>query len=72
MSVEVIGMIGTRDASETRAADGPPIDVEYTRRFVRAHEDAGFDRVLVGYGSSPPTAPSSPRSAPRTASGSAS
>jgi alkanesulfonate monooxygenase len=52
VNVEVVGMIGTRDGSETRAAAGPPIDADYTRAFVRAHEDAGFDRVLVGYGSS--------------------
>ncbi|MET0494852.1 MAG: LLM class flavin-dependent oxidoreductase [Actinoplanes sp.] len=47
-------MIGTRDVSETRAPVGPPIDLAYVRRFSRAHEDAGFDRVLIGYGSSTP------------------
>ncbi|RAJ58356.1 alkanesulfonate monooxygenase [Streptomyces sp. Amel2xB2] len=53
-SVEFIGMIATRDASETRPAAGPPIDPDYTTRFARAHEDAGFDRVLIGYSSSRP------------------
>jgi alkanesulfonate monooxygenase len=54
MTVEFVGMIGTRDVSETRAPSGPPIDPAYVRRFSRAHEDADFDRVLIGYGSSTP------------------
>jgi alkanesulfonate monooxygenase len=54
MPVEFIGMIGTRDQSETRPARGPVIDRDYLRRFARAHEDAGFDRVLIGYSSSQP------------------
>jgi alkanesulfonate monooxygenase len=54
MPVEFIGMISTKDQSETRLNRGPVIDKEYTRRFVRAHEDAGFDRVLIGYASSQP------------------
>ncbi|OON82564.1 LLM class flavin-dependent oxidoreductase [Streptomyces tsukubensis] len=53
-AVEFIGMIGTRDASETRPAAGPVIDPAYTVRFARAHEDAGFDRVLIGYSSTRP------------------
>jgi alkanesulfonate monooxygenase len=51
MTVEFIGMIGTRDASETRAPAGPVVDPDYVRRFARAHEDGGFDKVLIGYGS---------------------
>jgi alkanesulfonate monooxygenase len=54
MPVEFIGMISTREQSETRTAPGPPIDPGYLRRFARAHEDAGFDRVLIGYGASSP------------------
>ena len=54
MPVEFIGMISTRDQSETRRASGPVIDREYLRRFARAHEDAGFDQVLIGYSSSQP------------------
>lgn len=53
-SVEFIGMIGTQDASETRPARGPVIDRAYTARFARAHEDAGFDRILIGYSSGRP------------------
>jgi alkanesulfonate monooxygenase len=54
MPVEFIGMISTKDQSETRLNRGPVIDKDYTRRFTRAHEDAGFDRVLIGYASSQP------------------
>lgn len=54
MPVEFIGMISTKDQSETRLKDGPVVDRGYVRRFARAHEDAGFDRVLIGYASSQP------------------
>jgi alkanesulfonate monooxygenase len=54
MPVEFIGMISTRDQSEIRRSREPVIDRDYVRRFARAHEDAGFDRVLIGYGSSQP------------------
>jgi alkanesulfonate monooxygenase len=54
MPVEFIGMIGTKDQSEIRNTAGPVIDRGYVRRFSRAHEDAGFDRVLIGYASSQP------------------
>src|SRR5919197_5288836 len=47
-------MIGTRHVSEVHPASGPAIDREFVRRFTRAHEDAGFDKVLVGYSSSTP------------------
>src|SRR6202161_3987870 len=54
MPVEFIGMISTRDQSEIRRSQGPVVDRGYVRRFARAHEDAGFDRVLIGYSSSQP------------------
>lgn len=47
--VEFIGMIFTQNQSEAKTAEGPLIDPEFTARFARAHEAAGFDRVLVGY-----------------------
>jgi alkanesulfonate monooxygenase len=50
-NVEILGMIGTADASEIRPSDGTIIDPDYTARFAQAHEDGGFDRVLIGYGS---------------------
>jgi len=51
MPVEFIGMIGTQNASESRGATGDPgeIDKSFTSAFARAHEYAGFDRVLIGY-----------------------
>ncbi len=50
MSIEIIGMVGTQDVSESRgSAGGPAIDAGYLTRFARAHEAAGFDRVLIGY-----------------------
>jgi alkanesulfonate monooxygenase len=54
MPVEFIGMIATLDQSEIRHNAGPVIDRDYVRRFSRAHEDAGFDRVLIGYASTQP------------------
>lgn len=54
MPVEFIGMIGCKPGSETDVRPGPAIDRGYLRDFARAHEDAGFDRVLIGYGSSQP------------------
>jgi alkanesulfonate monooxygenase len=54
MTVEFIGMIGTNQASETDLPGGPVIDPDYLRRFARAHEDSGFDKVLIGYSSSRP------------------
>ena len=54
MPVEFIGMIGTKNESEIRLTAGPVIDPDYVRRFARAHEDAGFDRVLIGYSSTRP------------------
>ena len=54
MPIEFVGMIGTKLGSETIRAAGPVIDPGYTKRFARAHEDAGFDRILIGYGSGYP------------------
>ena len=60
MPVEIIGMVGTRDASEIKGPlvdgptvdwlDGPVIDPDYLVAISRAHEDSDFDRVLIGYG----------------------
>src|ERR1700685_2785254 len=54
MPVEFIGMIGTKDESETRLTAGPVIDRDYVKRFARGPEDAGFDEVLIGYSSTRP------------------
>ncbi len=60
MPIESIGMIGTKPGSETVRTEGPVIDPGYTRRFARAHEDAGFDRILIGYGSGYPEGSQAP------------
>ena len=64
MPLEIIGMVGTRDASEIKGplvdgpvvdwTDGPVIDPQYLIDISKAHDDAGFDRVLVGYGAVAP------------------
>jgi alkanesulfonate monooxygenase len=60
MPVEIIGMVGTRDASEIKGPlvdgpvvdwmDGPVIDPDYLVDISRAHDESDFDRVLIGYG----------------------
>src|SRR3712207_2292320 len=54
MSVELIGMISHRHASEIHPPSGPVFDRDYIRDFARAHEDGGFDRILIGYYSPAP------------------
>ncbi|TCP46826.1 alkanesulfonate monooxygenase [Tamaricihabitans halophyticus] len=54
MSIEFIGMIGAQHVSEIHRASGPAVDGDFLARFAKAHEDAGFDRVLIGHGSSSP------------------
>ena len=50
-AVEFIGMIGTSNASEIRAAPHGPgvVDKSFVAATARGHEYAGFDRVLIGY-----------------------
>lgn len=55
MSIELLGMVATSDASETHGSYGDHvIDGDYLVRFARAHEASGFDRVLIGYGATTP------------------
>ncbi len=56
MSLEILGMVGTKEVSETRGSyfDGPAVDTPYLTRFAQAHDEAGFDRVLIGYGATGP------------------
>ena len=58
MPVEFIGMIQAHERSElihprSQVYDGA-IDPPYIARFARAHEEGGFDRVLIGASSSSP------------------
>lgn len=54
MSIQFIGMIGHRLSSEIIAPQGPVFDKNYIVRSAQAHEEAGFDRILVGYWSDQP------------------
>ncbi|GAA4620059.1 LLM class flavin-dependent oxidoreductase [Actinoallomurus vinaceus] len=57
MSIEFIGIAATQAHTETeveKAADGPVVNAEYLRALAKAHEDAGFDRVLVAHSSASP------------------
>ena len=55
MSVQFIGAIGTQYGSESQPVQRPgEIDKSFLGAFARAHEFAGFDRVLIGYFSSAP------------------
>ncbi|HEX6080363.1 MAG TPA: LLM class flavin-dependent oxidoreductase [Methylomirabilota bacterium] len=52
MAIELVGMIGVRPEGADGAAVhviGGEIDLAWIREFSRAHEQAGFDKVLVGY-----------------------
>ncbi|HEY2132396.1 MAG TPA: LLM class flavin-dependent oxidoreductase [Acetobacteraceae bacterium] len=54
MSVEFIGMIQPRAQSETQPAQGPAIDPGYLVTSAQAHDEGGFDRILVGWYSNGP------------------
>ena len=54
MSVEIIGWIAPRVSSEIMPPSGPPFNAEVIAETARIHEQAGFDRVLIGYFSQAP------------------
>ena len=54
MTVEFIGMIHHREASEIKSPPPVIFDHGYVRDFAQAAEAGGFDRVLVGYYSDGP------------------
>lgn len=47
--VEIVGWVATQEVSEVVAPSGPPFDADVLARAARVHEQAGFDRVLIGY-----------------------
>lgn len=70
MSIELIGITATQETSasageqnrvdgisaqtESGVPVGPTVNPAYAARLARAHEDAGFDRVLVAHSSATP------------------
>jgi alkanesulfonate monooxygenase len=56
MSVEFIGFITNNNSSETIVRSGPILDVPYIETVAKAHELAGFDRVLLAFHSTIPDA----------------
>lgn len=56
MSVDFIGMIQSQKQSEIHPPSGPVIDRDYVCAFAQAHEQAGFDRILVPHHSTGPSA----------------
>jgi len=54
MPVEIIGWIAPRVSSEIMPPSGPPFNAEVIAETARIHEEAGFDRVLIGYFSHAP------------------
>ena len=54
MPVEFIGYIGSQHQSEIHPATGPVIDREYVAKVAKVHDEGGFDRALVAFGSTSP------------------
>jgi alkanesulfonate monooxygenase len=54
MPVEFLGIAGTNPASEVTPRPGGSLDLEYTVKLARAHEDNGWDRILFAYHSGSP------------------
>ena len=52
--VEFIGMIQPRAQSEIHPPSGPAIDPGYLRASAQAHDEGGFDRILIGWFSNGP------------------
>ncbi|MFE4646862.1 LLM class flavin-dependent oxidoreductase, partial [Streptomyces sp. NPDC056730] len=48
------GRDGISTQSETGRASGPVVQPAYLRELARAHEESGFDRVLVAHSSASP------------------
>lgn len=51
MSIEFIGFSATQETSETVLPQGPVVNKSFLGAVARAHEYAGFDRVLVAHSS---------------------
>ncbi|TDE97280.1 LLM class flavin-dependent oxidoreductase [Occultella glacieicola] len=55
MSIQILGMVATQNGSESLGwANTKVVDPAFLRAFARAHDDAGFDRTLIGYSAASP------------------
>jgi len=55
MFVSFTGLVAHRNPADfTLRAEAGVFDVDYLKRIAQAHEASGFDRVLIGYGSTSP------------------
>lgn len=54
MPIDIFGHLTHRDESEAHLGGGASLDPAYVVRQARAHEDAGFDGVLIGGGGDGP------------------
>ena len=54
MPVEMIGWVAPQVSSEIIPPQGPSFDPDVVTQTARIHEDADFDRVLIGYFSNAP------------------
>ncbi|WP_043834980.1 LLM class flavin-dependent oxidoreductase [Muricoccus aerilatus] len=52
--VEFIGMVQPREQSEIHPARGPSVDPGYLVASAQAHDEGGFDRILIGWHSDGP------------------
>ena len=52
--IEFIGFVGPSPFTEVEEWTGPALDPGYIAELGKAHEDADFDRVLLGYGADRP------------------
>jgi alkanesulfonate monooxygenase len=55
-SIEFIGFISNNNSSETIVRQGPVLDPVHIETVAKAHENAGFDRVLFAFHSTTPDA----------------
>ena len=55
MAVEIIGMIGAEKGNSSTnqvSVIGKGVSKDHIVKFAKAHENSGFDKVLIGYRSS--------------------
>jgi alkanesulfonate monooxygenase len=54
MSIEFIGFVTNNNSSETIPRSGPVVNRDHIETIAKAHENAGFDRVLLAFNATSP------------------